>query len=151
MTDITNTQQLMIFATLELTIFIAGVLLIWVQQRKQTQLIEKIILDPEYAAAVATNCIFGFIDGLDTTNKKGKDLELAKLRQAQLFGFINVCGQAAFGTLGNVAKQMPKKLQGYLGFAEQFASLFGVDLKGIIAKKGTQVVSEAAGLPPALR
>lgn len=151
--DISNLQQLIIFAILELSIFIAGILLVWFQQRKQTELIEKVVLDPVYAAAVANNMIWGFLDGLDATNKTGKVLEQAKLRQQQFFGFIAVCGQAAVGSIQTaVGQKLPKKLQGYLSFIQQGAQMLGIDLNNIAKGAAKEGVKEAvSNLPPALR
>jgi hypothetical protein len=120
-----NTTQLLIFILIEVSIFVTGIALVVYQQRKTNQLIEKIIYNPEYAAAVAVNMVYGFMNSLTVEGKTGKELKDAEGRQALFFGFINLCGQAAMGKVGQV---MPK-LRGQAKKAMEFLTVVGEGLR----------------------
>lgn len=73
---------------LEALIFFIGMGLMYYQQKRTADLMEQILTQPEYAATVAKNMVFGLMD--DITNDKEK--------QAIFFGFLQSC--AVTGVVG---------------------------------------------------
>jgi hypothetical protein len=82
-------QHFMWMLILEFGIFFIGIGLIVWQQRKQTQLIESIVYNPDYASAVFANGVFGIMDQV------ANDKEKAEV----FFSFVNACGVNAFAAV----------------------------------------------------
>lgn len=109
---------------LEGGIFLLGILIVHMGQRKQTKLIEKIVYNPEYAAAVADNMFWGFMKGLKED----------PVKEEVFFAVIAKLGNAAIqGIRNGGAAPKPVKLKGLARILEPFIN--NPDIQGMVADK----------------
>jgi hypothetical protein len=108
--------------------------------RKLKTLVEQIITDEEYAAAVATNMLFGFMEEVHENKEK----------QEMFFGFLNTCAISAYASIMQRLDQLPvatkeaalKGLPKGLKSVIKTADAIGIDIKGLVKGKAQEAVEE---------
>jgi len=131
---------LMVF--LEALIFFLGIYIMYRGQKKQTDLIEKIVYNPDYASAVAKNMIFGFMQDINEDEEK----------KEVFFRFIGEIGlNTVEGIRGYYNKSMPEEVknQALKGVPKPLkglikaADVLGIDVGGMLKAKGKEVAQGA--------
>lgn len=122
---------------LESLIFFLGIWIMYRGQKKQTDLIESIVYNPDYAAAVALNAVKGFMDGIDE-NEEDKE---------RFFRFMNTIGLSAVAYIKSyyeqhgtelidaAKKEAMKGMPPAIKKAAKVAEYFGIDVKGLFKQK----------------
>lgn len=141
-------EHFLYMVLLESIIFFVGIAIMYMGQRKQTKLIESIVYNPDYAAAVATNMLFGFMDRVSNDKES----------QEKFFGFLQTCavsgaagvrhwmqGEGAAGNVLNVTKG--GKVKPGPGLADIANQLLGSAVDGFLRGGGKKVAEAAEKVP----
>lgn len=143
-------EHFLFMVLLESLIFFLGIWVMYRGQKKQTDLIEAIVYNPDYAAAVAKNMVFGFME--DITDDEEKEAIFVGFMQR--LGINVVMGindyiskiepQMAEKMKKDALKGMPK----FVKVAVKAADFLGIDIKQAGKKVLKENVEEAVGTVP---
>lgn len=94
-------EHFILMIILEALIFFVGMGLMYYQQKRTADYMERILSDPKYATDVATNMLFGAMQRILENKNKEADT---------FFGFVQLCGaHAVQGIKGKVAPEVSFK------------------------------------------
>lgn len=143
-------EHFLFMVLLESLIFFLGIWVMYRGQKKQTDLIEAIVYNPDYAAAVAKNMVFGFME--DITDDEEKEAIFVGFMQRlgiNVVMGINAYMQEKHPEMVDKAKQAAMKgLPKGVKTLVKAADFLGIDLKQVGKKVVKENVEEAVGTVP---